>query len=280
MKKFLCVGLLVLALTGCEQGLTSNDESLTEDEKFSFSKMHSDIKELREEIERLKTTNAALTEALGIVGEDQAGAANSLTARMDDIESTLEGVSRLTDPNTGKTTIRFSGVNVQIVSGSGFTNGVRESWTSNGTVNGLGNLIVGYNEVRDSGNEKSGSHNIIVGARNNYPSYGGFVVGLGNTISGSYSSVSGGSYNIASGDASSVSGGHHNITRKDCSSVSGGSSNTAEDMFSSVSGGLYNTASGVYSSVSGGSYNTASGYSSSVSGGSSNTATGISQHIP
>ncbi|MCP4137532.1 MAG: hypothetical protein GY754_41580 [bacterium] len=54
MKKFLCVGLLFLAFVGCEQGLTSNDEGLTEDEKFSFSKMHSDIKELREEIERLK----------------------------------------------------------------------------------------------------------------------------------------------------------------------------------------------------------------------------------
>jgi hypothetical protein len=46
-------------------------------------------------------------------------------------------------------TIRFHGVNVQIMNGSGMTGGM---------VDGLGNLIVGYNELRLAGNDRSGSH--------------------------------------------------------------------------------------------------------------------------
>ena len=45
-----------------------------------------------------------------------------------------------------------TGVNVHVRDGSGGTDGA---------VNGLGNLIVGYNE--DSGDTRSGSHNLVVG---------------------------------------------------------------------------------------------------------------------
>ncbi len=241
MKKFLCVGLLVvLAFVGCEEGLTSNDEGLTEDEKFSFSKMHSDIKELREEIERLKSSNTV-----------------AVSSRVAVLESTLEGVTRGENAD-GYDTITFSRVNVQIVSGSG---------TTDGTINGLGNLIVGYNESRDSGSNKSGSHNIVVGSQHNYTSYGGLVAGYWNTISGEYSSVSGGGSNTASGYTSSVSGGYTNTASGHRSSVSGGQYNTAGGNYSSVSGGGYNTAGAYRSSVSGGYINTAGGYTSSVSGG-------------
>jgi len=51
----------------------------------------------------------------------------------------------------GKPTIKFSGVNVQLVSGSGKTDG---------TVNGTGNLVLGYDESPGS---QTGSHNLIVG---------------------------------------------------------------------------------------------------------------------
>ena len=44
------------------------------------------------------------------------------------------------------TTIRFSGVNVQIVNGLGATNGNPVN-PFDPTTNGLGNLIVGYNEL-------------------------------------------------------------------------------------------------------------------------------------
>ena len=58
-------------------------------------------------------------------------------------------IEDLDDGQGGTTrTIRISEVNVQIVNGLGATNGNPNFPDSNsGTVNGLGNLIVGYNEM-------------------------------------------------------------------------------------------------------------------------------------
>ena len=61
-------------------------------------------------------------------------------------------------------------------------------------VNGLGNLIVGYNEssmCRGLGrsyriDQRTGSHNLIVGSGHNFPSFGGFCCGFANTVSGAY----------------------------------------------------------------------------------------------
>ena len=83
-------------------------------------------------------------------------------------------------------TVLISGANLQVVSGSGET---AEA------VNGTGNIIIGYDE--DSGNDKSGSHNLVVGFGHTYSSYGGIVVGFKNSITGVYSSVSGGAGNTA-----------------------------------------------------------------------------------
>ena len=88
--------------------------------------------------------------------------------------------------------ISITGANLWIKSGSGATDG-------GGTVNGLGNLIVGYNEARGAGDDRTGSHNLIIGSQNNYASFGGLVAGYLNTVSGTYSSVSGGNGNTASG---------------------------------------------------------------------------------
>jgi hypothetical protein len=159
----------------------------------------------------------------------------------------------------------FTGVNVHVRSGSGSTSG---------TINGLGNLIVGYDEARLSGTDKSGSHNLVVGPNHNYTSYGGLVVGYKNTVSGSYASVSGGTVNTASGTYASVSGGSSHTASGWYSSVSGGRSNIAIDYGSSVSGGEFNTASGWFSSVNGGELNTASGNYSSVSGGYNRSVSG------
>jgi hypothetical protein len=195
----------------------------------------------------------------------------------------------------------ITGANLRIVNGLGTTN----------TTNGLGNLIVGYNEERGDGTDnRTGSHNVVVGREHNFSSFGGLVVGVHNEISGEFASVSGGAGNTASGGASSVSGGNSNTSSGGDSSVSGGSintasgpravwvgggigntasgesasvcagnSNTATGFSSSVCGGNANTASGVASSVSGGTFNTASGESASVSGGESNTASGLRSSV-
>jgi hypothetical protein len=204
----------------------------------------------------------------------------------------------------------FNGCNVHVRSGAGATDAA---------VNGLGNLIVGYDEYGGYGanggigvccdDDKAGSHNLVVGSWHTYSNYGGFVAGYDNRVTGKYSSVSGGvSDNAATGDYTSVSGGYNNtasgkyssvsgglggIASGDQSSISGGQNNIASGTYSSVSGGetseargwssivsgVNNLASGNYSSVSGGGQNIASGHYSSISGGLSNTAIGHSSSV-
>src|ERR1700733_3203210 len=95
-----------------------------------------------------------------------------------------------------KPTIQFSGANVQVVSGA-----AKES-----EINGLGNLIVGRDEEPGT---QTGSGNLVVGTfKQSFTSYGGFLAGAYNTVSGGSDSVSGGEYDAASGLRSSVSGGY------------------------------------------------------------------------
>lgn len=122
----------------------------------------------------------------------------------------------------------ITGANLHIVNGQGSTE----------TTNGVGNLIVGYNELRGGGNDRSGSHNIVAGRENNFSRFGGLVVGYRNEISGNFSSVSGGEFNTASAQFASVSGGAGNTANGDASSVSGGAGNITTGDISSVSGGV------------------------------------------
>jgi hypothetical protein len=200
-----------------------------------------------------------------------------LAQRVAALEQLLKHFSR------EKNEIFITGANLHIVNGLGSTNCFNEQ----GEVipdcpSGLGNLIVGYNELRDlSGcnpsddpfcnNTRTGSHNAVVGKQHNFFRFGGLVVGDFSTISGDFAVVSGGQSNTASGDFSSVSGGQNN-TASDLSSVSGGQNNTASGALASVSGGAGNAASGIGASISGGQDNTASGNISFVSGGQFNTA--------
>ena len=117
-------------------------------------------------------------------------------------------------------TVLISGANLQVVSGGGSTDA---------TVNGTGNIIIGYDE--DNGDDKSGSHNLIVGYHHSYSSYGGIVGGYNNHISGLCSSVLGGQTNEASGFAATVSGGQYNSASGNSSSVSGGGGNVAAGLY-------------------------------------------------
>ena len=191
-------------------------------------------------------------------------------------EEQLEILSHMSivflDDGMGNTikTIRITGVNVQVVNGMDDTE----------TTNGAGNLIIGYNEdAPEVVENRSGSHNLVVGIDHTFNSYGGFIAGFGNNITAPYASVSGGRDNSASGSYASVSGGKDNRANGLGSSVSGGRDNTASSNQATVSGGFDNTASGLQSSVSGGAGNTASGPHSSVSGGAVNTAIGGSSSV-
>ena len=110
--------------------------------------------------------------------------------------------------------------NLHVLSGSG---------TTAGTVNGLGNVIIGYNEKRGSGDDRSGSHMLVVGKQHNFSSYGGIVVGHHNETSAPFACVSGGTEGIASGRYASVSGGYLNAASGKYASVSGGYERTIAD---------------------------------------------------
>ncbi len=192
-------------------------------------------------------------------------------------------------------TARFNKVNVQIVNGQGNTN----------TVNGVGNLIVGYNAERPSGvrseecssgehtsqsdcegagqtwalNHKSGSHNIVVGDQHNYSSFAGTVLGFQNTSNRDAASVVGGYQNSARGKYSSVAGGQLNRASGFSSSTCGGLSNLASGINASVSGGFANKATGQSSSVSGWNGNEANEHTAAVSGGVGNKANALNSSV-
>ena len=146
--------------------------------------------------------------------------------------ATLENkLTAMTFDATSNEVVVITGANLRIVNGLEITD----------TANGLGNLIVGYNESRSPAglgpDNRTGSHNVVVGRFHNFSSFGGLVVGEGNEISGRFASVSGGSGNTASGVFSSISGGGTNAASGIAASVSGGFLNTADGPQASVCGG-------------------------------------------
>jgi hypothetical protein len=117
-------------------------------------------------------------------------------------------------------------------------------WPNCESLTGLGNLIIGYNETAGVGQPglrevRTGSHNLVVGVHHSYSSFGGFVAGSSNAVTGWNASVCGGVNNKASGSFSSVSGGQQNVASGVSSSVSGGQEREAPDEFNWVAGGLF-----------------------------------------
>ncbi len=90
------------------------------------------------------------------------GQVADLTSRIVALEAKLAHVS------VSGNDITISGANLYVNSGSGATDG---------PVNGLGNVIIGYNELRGTVDDRTGSHNLVMGRKNNFASYGGFLLG-------------------------------------------------------------------------------------------------------
>lgn len=247
-----CIGalaLLVVVLGGPASGQDCGRHCPVEEEP--------EPGELEERVAALEQQTAALVAAVEALEAEN----DDLRERVGAVEGT---VSPLTHDDAGDRLV-VEGVNLEIVNGTGSTH------TS---PNGLGNLIVGYNEQRPTGPpaERTGSHNVVVGDRHAWTHWGGIVVGIHNSILNDWTSVTGGRDNIASGEDATVSGGYTNVASGRQSSVSGGHLNNAGGFQAAISGGLENQASGIRASVSGGQHNHANGAVSSVSGGEQNTA--------
>jgi hypothetical protein len=224
---------------------------------------------------------------------------SNLQARVTTLENEVSALRALLAGVTRNgTTLLLSGMNLQIQSGAGATDA---------HVNGLGNLIIGYNENPGS---QTGSHNLVLGDGQSFTSYGSLVGGQNNTASGPFaavlgernaataatSSVTGGEFNQATAPYASVSGGCSGIAGPGSiaidptcinfspglgyfAAVSGGVGNHATGNDAAILGGYVNSASGIESTISGGAVSTASGTDASVSGGDDNQANGDESSI-
>jgi hypothetical protein len=182
---------------------------------------------------------AVLTWALPVVTADEAK--KDLEQRVAALEELLKHFRREGNEVT------IQGANLRLVNGLGRTDCGPEEEPIPDCPNGLGNLIVGYNEPRPqegAENIRTGSHNVVVGQEHNFSRVGGLVVGARNMISGDFASVSGGDDNTASGDFASVSGGSENQASDISAVVSGGEENRAIGGAAVVSGGLTRRAEG------------------------------------
>jgi hypothetical protein len=177
-----------------------------------------------------------------------------LGQKVSTLESTFAGVTR------EGMTLAFDGLNIQLTNGT----------ENEGAVNGLGNLILGYNHLPG---EQTGSANLVIGERQKFTSYGSLLVGQADEATAPYSIVSGfgnwagglnsvalgGSENTASGEGAAVVGGQENIASGLNGSVLGGGLNRASQHGATAVGGVGNLASGFYSLARGGLSNTVSG---------------------
>lgn len=192
-------------------------------------------------------------------------------------------------------TIVLSRANFQIVNGLGATNGlvgnIGEVNPEITVTNGMGNLIIGYNEDLSSSSDpdidRSGSHNIVGGIGAEYSSFGGAILGREGESSGAYASVLGGVNNEARGSYSTVLGGggddsgtlDANIASGVLSTISGGHSNKATGQNSSIAGGLSNRAAQFASVVLGGQSNFSDATAAVVCGGMKNKAFAPHSHV-
>lgn len=225
-----------------------------------------DVKKLEAEVATLQGQVAALQATI-----NGANAKNAFALGQFVTVDTTDTINGLAGPH-----IIFTGANLHVRDGSGTTN------DGGGTLTGLGNLVIGYDDAPDlppAAGYRSGAHNLVVGPGHTFNSFGGFVAGDNNSVEGPSATVSAGRENTASGMWSGVSGGLGNAAADEATSISGGHGNTAIQFGSSVSGGDNNTANGATASVTGGSHNQATGTSASVSGGESNTASDIDASV-
>lgn len=161
-------------------------------------------------------------------------------------------------------TLLISGVNLQLVNGAGSTS----------AVNGLGNLIVGYNESDSLTTERGGSHNLVMGRWNQYGSFSGIAHGLRNSVLDDESAVIAGSNNVVSGVRSAVFGGDQNTASGNKVVAIGGVQNEARGSVTSILGGSSNVSDGTASVIVGGAANQTLGNRTAVLGGGSNVSDG------
>lgn len=283
MGSLMVIALAIVTVTqaGPESGGPDNSGHLQER-----------VAELEAIVSDLVEENAALRSALAAEEAARSESDNALQAQLDGLSDSgleervtnLESKTACLSDSSSQFDVFFEGCNVHVRNTSGRTD----------TIDGFGNLIIGYNEdawppIETGRNDRTGSHNLVVGPYHTYSSYGGFVAGSDNSVTDAHATVSGGRVNTASGLNSSVTGGAGNKASGETASITGGIHNKASGDYSLVAGGggrssaAGNEAFARYSAILGGSANITGdpdledpdvGESASISGGSVGRASG------
>ncbi|MDH3997742.1 MAG: hypothetical protein OET90_02780 [Desulfuromonadales bacterium] len=245
--------------------------ALTATSSFSASQVEQDLLALAARVDTLETENQAqqtqIDDLLTRVATLEADVAPIKTSSVFDLAPYVSVDTNTLNGVVGPHVI-FTGANVHVQSGSGFT--YDADYNGGQPFTGLGNLILGYNEYGGRIYDRNGAHNLILGFGNGFSSYGGLVAGEENNVTGVMSATLSGWRNIASDWNSVVVNGEYNTASNYNTTVVGGYSNLATGMATAVLGGYQNEALGSHSTVSGGSQNEANGAKSSVSGGRNN----------
>src|SRR5690606_4002008 len=226
MNVVMLAGIGSVACAGEVSGLVSFSAGTTakaSEVNGNFAAVKSAVDDNHARLQALEQAVAALQDIL----DEQAATISTLESTVATLSSQLSAVEGssvmalgpyLTVQGGDRPTATLSGLNLQIVNGMGATS----------TANGVGNLIIGYDEPRTTPPEtcslgmhadeenctknggtwavshKSGSHYVVVGPQHNYSQYGGLLAGYGNSSTGWFASATGGAGNQATGNFSHV----------------------------------------------------------------------------
>jgi hypothetical protein len=220
------------------------------------------VKDVQQRLASLETTVASLQQAVSALQTENAAQSTLLQSQASAIEalqsaltkqiadskaytdsmgtSTLASAKTYTDgkvaPLADKLTHFSRNGNEVYITGANLNirNGLGHSYAS---LNGLGNLVVGYNELRtgtDAVNTRTGSHNLVIGLQNNFSSAGAIVAGSNNNSTNYMASVYGGTGNTASGLYAHISGGYNNTASGNWSNIGGGRDKVASSTLANL----------------------------------------------
>ena len=173
-----------------------------------------DVSDLEARLSELEDLTAAQDEVIAAQDEELAALQDELEAHglvIDEVAPLLDYLVVDTETND------------VIIEGANFN--VRNGAPHLGTVNGLGNLVIGYNDVLDGTTvERTGSHNLVIGSFHSYTSYSCLIHGVYNSVNApNAATISGNRAVIGSSAYSSVAvSGNQSVLEHSEATVIGG----------------------------------------------------------
>lgn len=212
------IGTVLLAYAGLAAAERISLESLQTQIRALQTENATQASLLQSQAAAISALNAALTQEVSDrkAYADNIGSSTLANAKAYSDSKLAPVADKLTHFSRSGNDVYITGANLHIRNGTGATYQ---------QLNGLGNLTVGYNELRSGAgavNTRTGSHNVILGFNQNYSHAGAFMSGGVNSSTNHFASVIGGTGNTSGGLYSVVGGGYDNQATGNWSTVLGG----------------------------------------------------------